>query len=128
MGNTEDRGRPETSVTWDELLQRVIDFRDARDWSQFHTVKNLAAAISIEAAELQQTLLWTKSVDEERAILEERRAEIEDEVADVVILCMNLCAAAAIDLPEAVMRKLRANETRYPVDKARGRAAKAEDL
>ena len=116
-----------TGPTLNELCEHIRSFRDARDWEQFHTLKDLAAAIAVEAAELQEILLW-QQVDGEADLLARRRAEIEAELADVFIQVANFALAADVDLRNAVMRKLAENEIKYPVDKARGRATKYTDL
>jgi NTP pyrophosphatase (non-canonical NTP hydrolase) len=113
--------------TLGELQARIRRFRDARDWAQFHTLKDLAAAIAVEAAELQEILLW-QSPEGEPELLARRRGEIEAELADVFIQVANFSLAAEVDLAEAVQRKLAENEAKYPVDKARGRATKYTGL
>jgi NTP pyrophosphatase (non-canonical NTP hydrolase) len=113
--------------TLGELQARIRGFRDTRDWAQFHTLKDLAAAIAVEAAELQEILLWQRPEDEPE-LLACRRAEIEAELADVFIQVANFSLAAQIDLARAVLRKLAENEAKYPVEKARGRATKYTDL
>jgi len=110
-----------------ELQEEIRRFRDDRDWAQFHTLKDLAAAIAIEAGELQELLLWRRR-DEESELLERRRAEIEAELADVLIHVANFALAAEIDLSAAVRTKLGENQQKYPVEKARGRATKYTDL
>lgn len=109
-------------------LQRAIRaFRDARDWGQFHTLKDLAMAISVEAAELQEELLWIRP-EEESARLDARRSQIADELADVLIYCLHFAEVASIDPASAVLAKLRRNEDKYPVEAARGSAKKQGDL
>jgi dCTP diphosphatase len=113
--------------TLGELQARIKSFRDARDWRQFHTLKDLAAAIAVEAAELQEILLWQR-LEDESELLAQRRGEIEAELADVFIQLSNFSLAAEVDLTEAVQRKLAENEAKYPVEKAYGRAIKYTDL
>lgn len=106
------------------LQAEVRQFRDERDWEQFHTLKDLAAALAIEAAELQEELLWVRP-DQEVERLEERRAEIAAELADVVIVALNFAEAASIDIAGSVRLKLSENARRYPVEDARGKARKS---
>lgn len=113
--------------TLGELQALIRGFRDARDWTQFHTLKDLAAAIAVEAAELQEILLWQRPEDEPE-LLARRRGEIEAELADVFIQVANFSLAAEVDLAQAVLGKLAENEAKYPVEKAHGRALKYTDL
>jgi NTP pyrophosphatase (non-canonical NTP hydrolase) len=110
-----------------ELQEEVRRFRDTRDWAQFHTLKDLAAAIAVEAAELQEILLWQRVVDE-ADLLAHRREALEAELADVLIQVMNFALATEIELSKAVRRKLAENEVKYPVEKAHGRSTKYTDL
>ena len=114
------------SPTLAELQEAVRRFRDDRDWRQFHTLKDLAAALAVEAAELQQELLWVRP-EEEATRLAERSGEIAAELADVVILALNFAEAASIDLGVAIREKLSANARRYPVELSRGSAVRAAE-
>jgi NTP pyrophosphatase (non-canonical NTP hydrolase) len=109
---------------WTEIEERLARFRDERDWAQFHTLKDLAAAISVEAGELQEIFLW-ESTATERELLAQSRLSIEDELADVLIQAMNFALAAEIDLLAAVSRKIDKNAERYPPDRFRGSSRKA---
>ena len=113
--------------TIDELTAEIRAFRDARDWRQFHNPKELAVAITAEAGELLQHFVWQDPGQSERRMTE-RRADIEDEIADVAILLFELADNAGIDLAAAMRAKLARNETRYPVEKARGSNAKYNEL
>jgi dCTP diphosphatase len=110
-----------------DVLSQLVRFRDERDWAQFHTPRNLAAALAVEAAELQELMLW-KSDAEVDELLTRRRQDVERECADVMIYALLLCQAIGAD-PEAIVReKLVVNGQKYPVDKARGSAAKYTEL
>jgi dCTP diphosphatase len=113
--------------TFADLLTAAASFRDRRNWKQFHSVKNLAAAIAVEAGELQEILIWTSAVDEHETVTRERH-RIEEELADILIHCANLALAADIDIPEALAAKFAVNEEKYPADRARGSATKYTDL
>jgi dCTP diphosphatase len=115
---------PQTLRELQALLRR---FRDERDWAQFHTLKDLAAAICVEAGELTEHLLWL-ATSEEAEVLRKRRDAITSELADVVIQCLNFANAAELDLAEAILAKVAVNAERYPIDKVRGRATKYTDL
>lgn len=107
----------------DEITARLIAFRDERDWKQFHNPKDLAAALSIEAAELQELFLW-KRVEELDLKSEARLARIEEEVADVASFLFLFCSEMQIDLIDAVKRKIDQNSKKYPADTVRGSAKK----
>jgi len=113
--------------TIDELTAEIRAFRDARDWRQFHNPKELAVAITAEAGELLQHFVWQSPEQSERRVTE-RRAAIEDEIADVAILLFELADNSGIDLAAAMRAKLDRNQERYPVDKARGSNAKYNEL
>jgi dCTP diphosphatase len=113
--------------TIDELTAEIRAFRDARDWRQFHNPKELAVAITAEAGELLQHFVWQNHEQSERRMTE-RRAAIEDEIADVAILLFELADNSGIDLAAAMRAKMARNEVRYPVEKARGSNAKYNEL
>ena len=111
-------------------LQRALQrFADARDWEQFHAPKNLAAALSVEAAELLEIFQWLDEA-QSRAIepghsLHERVAE---EIADIQIYLLRLADKVGVDLDTAVRRKMARNEEKYPPEKVRGNARKYDRL
>ena len=112
-----------------DLVAAVCRFRDARDWAQFHTPKNLAAAIAIEAAELQERFLWKTDAEVSRDLADAaKKAGVAEEIADVVMFAMLLGDRLGIDLAEAISAKLAANEQKYPVQLARGNARKYTEL
>lgn len=109
------------------LKDKIIAFRDCRDWAQFHSPKNLAQALGIEAAELQELFLWQTSHDSRRPSTQNRR-RIESELADIFIYLTYLCHELDVDMLRAVERKLIDNEAKYPVDKAKGNSRKYNQL
>lgn len=111
----------------DKLLGLILDFRAERDWQQFHTPRNIAASVAIEAAELLECFQWASDADLSR-IVESNRESIEDEIADIAILLSYLCADLGIDSDVAVERKLNKNAEKYPVHLARGTATKYDKL
>jgi NTP pyrophosphatase (non-canonical NTP hydrolase) len=115
-------------TTLAQLRQRVADFVAARDWEGYHTPKNLSRAISIEAAELMELFLW---LDDAQAAAEMEqpapRADVTDELADVLIYSLSLSNALGIDVSTAVTNKLDRNEERFPAQRWRGRARGVED-
>ncbi|HEY3381152.1 MAG TPA: nucleotide pyrophosphohydrolase [Vicinamibacterales bacterium] len=114
-------------TTIDALTAEIRAFRDARDWKQFHNPKELAVAITAEAGELLQHFVWQDPDQSNRRIVD-HRSEIESEIADVAILLFELADNSKIDLAAAMRRKLRQNEVRYPVEKARGSNRKYDEL
>jgi NTP pyrophosphatase (non-canonical NTP hydrolase) len=114
---------------FDDLVTEAIAFRDARDWSQFHTPQQLAAAISIEAAELQEILLWKSEADaKDAAGSSETKRKIAEELSDVLLFSIYLANSLGIDLLEATKRKLKTNAEKYPVELAKGRSDKYTSL
>jgi NTP pyrophosphatase (non-canonical NTP hydrolase) len=107
------------------LQARLAQFRDERDWAQFHRPGNLAKAISVEAGELLELFLW---VDDEDEAVSSQPSDVEAELADVFIQCLNFANATGMDVVDAIERKIRLNEKRYPADKVRGSAGKYTDL
>ena len=109
-----------------ERLQKLIaDFTAERDWSRFHTAKNLAVGASIEAAELVELFHWAD--DEEVARLTAERefvTQVEEELADVQIYLLMLAGKLDIDIEAAVARKIEINARNYPAAKARGRSGR----
>ena len=115
----------DNSVTVDDLKQLVTEFRDLRDWKQFHNPKDLATAISIESAELLENFLWKNASEIDAVVADSVKMEkIRDELADILIFCFSLAESTGIDLSTAIQRKLEKNAAKYPVDKARGSAKK----
>jgi NTP pyrophosphatase (non-canonical NTP hydrolase) len=103
------------------LQKEAIAFRDARDWAQFHNAKDLAAGLSIEASELLECFLWKDAQSADPA-------KIREELSDVLVFALLLAHEAKIDIPSAVREKLAKNAIKYPVDKAKGRADKYDQL
>ena len=110
-----------------EILQKIRDFRDERDWMKFHDPKNLAVSISIEAAELLEHFQWKDEKAVEQHI-RNNRDEIADEIADVAMYLTELADNLGIDLIQAMETKLEKNATKYPVAKAKGIATKYDKL
>lgn len=105
------RSRGKKLGSWQALSAEVRRFRDARDWAQFHTPRNLAAAIAIEAAELQERFLWKtdKEIDRDMAG-GPKRAAVIDEIADVLMFSLLLADRLDVDIAKGITDKLAANE------------------
>lgn len=110
-----------------KIIQKILAFRDARDWKQFHKPKDLAMAIGIESGELMELFLW-KSEDEIRAFLKGKSNEVADEIADIMIFSLLLCEGLGLDPNKIIENKLKKNHKKYPVHKAKGRATKYNKL
>ena len=108
----------------DETIRRVLKFRDDRDWRQFHTPKDLAISLTLEAAELLEVFQWSGKDLECRDKLE----HIREELADVLSYCVLMADVCGLDLDEILREKVAKNEAKYPVEKARGRADKYTEL
>ena len=108
----------------DRIIQSLTSFRDARDWAQFHDPRNLALAISLEAAELNEVFLWKK----DDKLDAEGEARVREELADVFAYAFLLADRMGFDVEEIVLEKIRKNELKYPVEKAKGTAAKYDKL
>jgi len=124
---SDDRRPPPATLA--EIVAAVGRFRDDRDWAQFHTPKNLAAATAIEAAELQERFLWKTDAEVDQDLADAAKlAGVADEIADVVMFAILLADRLGIDLAKAITSKLAANEQKYPVARARGNARKYTEL
>lgn len=109
-----------------QIQQRLADFAAARDWDQFHAPKNLVMALVGEVGELVEHFQWL-SDDESRRLSEAKRDAVALEMADVFIYLLRLATKLDVDLLETAQRKTSLNEQRYPVDKVRGSARRAEE-
>lgn len=103
----------------DKALEALRKFVAARDWKQFHTRVNLAKSISIEAAELLELFQWDENPDEER---------VREELADVLAYCLHLADDLGIDIDDLVLEKVAKNESKYPIEKSRGKSQKYDRL
>jgi dCTP diphosphatase len=111
----------------EELKDAVLQFAAERDWEQFHTPKNLSTAVAVEAAELQELLMWL-TPEQSRSPSPELLEKIEDEVGDVLICLVNFAARTGIDPLAAAAQKIIKNQHKYPIGASRGRAAKYDEL
>lgn len=107
------------SISLDKLLERIRQFRDERDWMQFHDPKSMAASITIEAAELLEHFQW-KNREEAEEYVKQHKEEIAEEIADVAMYLFELSDNLGIDLLDAMSKKLEKNAKKYPVEKAKG--------
>jgi NTP pyrophosphatase (non-canonical NTP hydrolase) len=111
------------------LTDRLIAFRDERDWRQFHSLKNLMLSLNLEAAELLELAQWKKDDATEAALGDPAfKARLAEETADVLLYLLLICERAGIDPLAAAAAKIETNAAKYPVDKARGNARKYTEL
>ena len=109
------------NTTISELKSRMAEFVRERDWEQFHTPKNLAMSISIEAAELMERFQWL-TPEQSLNLTSDQKAGIREELADVIIYSLYLCNGLSIDLTRAILEKTERNAKRYPAETVRGRS------
>lgn len=116
-------------ITIEDLKKLVIKFRDDRDWKKYHNPKDLAVSMSIEAAELLELFQW-KTNEEIKELLKdnEKYQRACEELADVIIYCLDMSETLNADISEIVKKKLEQNEKKYPVEKAKGSAKKYTEL
>ena len=111
----------------DVLREKLRAFAMAREWDQFHNPKNLVMAVAGEAAELMEHFQWLTH-EESANLPPETKADVELEIADVLLLVLRLCDKVGVDPVSAAERKLVLNEIKYPVEKSRGRSVKYTKL
>jgi len=104
----------------EETIRRIRKFTEDREWEQFHTPANLAKSIVIEAAELLECFQWSEN--------QYNLEHVKEELADVLVYCRNLLDELGLDEDEIVNVKMTKNEVKYPVEKAKGSAAKYTEL
>jgi NTP pyrophosphatase (non-canonical NTP hydrolase) len=109
---------------YQQVIDELIKFRNERDWEQFHDSKNLALAISIEAAELNELFLWKKDSESENVKID----KIKEELADILSFSFLLAEKHNLDVFDIVLEKIKRNGEKYPVEKAKGTAKKYDEL
>jgi dCTP diphosphatase len=119
----------DSTTTIAELKTRVLAFVHERDWEQFHSPKNLSMALAAEAGELMEHFLWA-TPEQSKAIAADaaKRQKIADELADVVVYALEFANATGLDLAASIEAKMVANGKKYPVEKAKGRSEKYDEL
>ena len=107
-----------------ETINQVLKFRDDRNWTQFHNPKDLALSISLEAAELLEVFQWSGS----DTVCESKKDKIREELADVLNYCILMADACGLDMDEIVCEKIRRNNEKYPVERAKNNAKKYNEF
>ncbi len=110
-----------------ELTQKIIDFRDARDWQQFHNPKDIALSLVLESSEVLEHFQW-KNPDEIDQYVKDAKTKIGEELADVLYWVLLMSHDLDIDVAKALEDKIEKNESRYPVAKSKGRHTKYDKL
>jgi len=110
----------------DDLIKKVKKFRQERDWDQYHSPKNLAMALVVEAGELAEHFQWLTE-EQSNNLSPDKLSEVQEEVGDVLIYLLNLCDKLGIDPLDAAREKLEKNKGKYPVSKVRGKSNKYSD-
>lgn len=108
----------------EELIEKIIAFREDRNWKQFHNPKDLAISLNLEASELLELFQWKSS----EAAVEESYEKMKDEIADVIIYSLMLCHDLNIDVDSAIRNKIQKNADKYPIEKSYGLNKKYTDL
>jgi NTP pyrophosphatase (non-canonical NTP hydrolase) len=111
----------------DELTKKIIAFRDARDWKQFHNPKDVALSLVLEAGEVMEHFQW-KNKEEIEKYVETNRVDIGEELADVLYWVLLMSHDLKINILEALEKKIQKNEDKYPVEKAKGKHTKYNKL
>ena len=111
----------------ERLTKRILEYRDARDWKQFHKPKDLALSLVLEAAEVLEHFQW-KTEKEIDAYIKTNKGDISEEIADVLYWVLLISHDLHIDLPSAFEKKMKQNEKKYPVEKAKGKHTKYTKL
>lgn len=104
-----------------KIIDKLLQFRDERDWGQFHNPKDLAIALNIEAGELLENFLWKEHEEADTK-------KVKEELADIFAYALLLAEKYDFDVEEIVLEKIEKNKSKYPVDKAKGNARKYTDL
>ena len=107
-----------------ETINQVLKFRDDRNWKQFHNPKDLAVSISLEAAELLEVFQWSGS----DTVCETKKDKIREELADVLNYCILMADVCGLDMDEIIQEKIKKNNAKYPVDKAKNSSKKYDEL
>jgi len=105
----------------EEIIKKLVEFRNQRDWEQFHNAKDLALAISVEANELLELFLWKQPE-------EVNKEKVKEELADVFAFAFLLAQKHGLDVKEIVLDKIKINAEKYPITKAKGTAKKYNEL
>lgn len=116
-----------TKMEINKIKNILKKFSEDRDWEQFHSPKNLAMALSVEASELVEIFQWLTE-EQSYNLSDSKKQHTKEEIADIAIYLLRICMKLDIDLEEAILEKMKKNEEKYPVDKVKGSAKKYTEL
>ena len=117
------------NINVEKINNEVTKFIEDRDWDQFHSIKNLSMALSVETSELVEIFQWLKE-DESNNVSEnpKMKLKVEEEIADIFVYLLRIATKSNIDIEDVVLAKIKKNAEKYPVEKAKGSAKKYTDL
>ena len=116
------------SIDLERVLEKITEFSTLRDWDQFHSIKNLAMALSVESSELVEIYQWRSEVESNDKSNIKLVGKTQDEVADIFIYLLKIADKLDINLEQAVYAKLAQNELKYPLEKSKGNSKKYDEL
>lgn len=116
------------TIDLERVLEKINQFSSERDWDQFHSIKNLSMALSVESSELVEIYQWISEEESNDKSNTGIRARVEDEVADIFIYLLKIADKLNINLEKAVYAKLEQNATKYPVEKSKGNSKKYDEF
>jgi NTP pyrophosphatase (non-canonical NTP hydrolase) len=105
----------------DDVIEKIIEFRNERDWKQFHDPKDLALSITLESSELLELFQWKNS----QQAVEQHYSDMQDEIADILIYALTLAHDLQIDVKDAILQKINKNAEKYPVSSSKGSSQKS---
>jgi dCTP diphosphatase len=115
-------------INVEKLLTKINHFSDERDWNQFHSIKNLSMALSVESSELVEIYQWISEEESNDSSNETIKNKTREELADIFIYLLKIASKLNIDLEEAALKKLELNEIKYPIDKSKGNSKKYNEF
>lgn len=117
------------SINVEKINNEVSKFIEERDWDQFHSIKNLSMALSVETSELVEIFQWLKeSESNEVSTNPKLKEKVEEEISDIFIYLMRIAIKSGVNIEDAVLSKIKKNSEKYPVSKAKGSVKKYTDL
>jgi dCTP diphosphatase len=116
------------TIEVEKLLAKINNFSSERDWNQFHSIKNLTMALSVESSELVEIYQWISEEESNDKSNEIIKTKAREELADIFIYLLRIAEKLEIDLEEAALQKLDLNEIKYPVDKSKGNSKKYNEF
>lgn len=112
-----------------KIYAEVTKFIEDRDWDQFHSIKNLAMALSVESSELLEIFQWLSETDSNQVATDPKlKLKVEEEIADIFIYLLRISAKSQIDIEKVVFEKIKKNAEKYPVEKSKGNAKKYNEI